>query len=176
MKTHYLFGIALALPTFVQASEQCVILNAGHGGADKGVVINDINEKEFVLQVAQETETLLEAQNVDVKMMRSGDYQLNHSQMLSQASANRNCTFVNIHAEPGSEGVFYSHSDFQTFASRLQRSLENDVDYNLILDHKKYSLIKNGGVYVNFKLDNQESIKPTATALSNGLIAALQGV
>lgn len=52
----------------------CVVIDAGHGGADPGKVgINDQLEKDINLKIAQSLKQFLQAEGIDVIMTREGD-------------------------------------------------------------------------------------------------------
>lgn len=56
----------------------CVVIDAGHGGADPGKVgINGVNEKEINLQIAGYVRQYLEANDIEVVMTRESDEGLN---------------------------------------------------------------------------------------------------
>lgn len=56
----------------------CVVVDAGHGGADPGKVgINGVNEKEINLQIAGYLKQYLEANDIEVVMTRESDEGLN---------------------------------------------------------------------------------------------------
>ena len=52
----------------------CVVIDAGHGGDDPGKVgINGANEKDINLQVAERVKGYLEANDIEVVMVRESD-------------------------------------------------------------------------------------------------------
>ncbi len=53
---------------------ETVVLDAGHGGHDKGAVSRYGNEKDFALDVARKLRPLLQAKGLRVIMTREGDY------------------------------------------------------------------------------------------------------
>ena len=53
---------------------QTVVLDAGHGGHDKGQVSRYGAEKDFALDVARKLRPILQAKGLNVIMTREGDY------------------------------------------------------------------------------------------------------
>lgn len=57
-----------------QKEKICVVIDAGHGGADPGKVgVNDQLEKDVNLQIAQRLKEFLQAEGIKVVMTREGD-------------------------------------------------------------------------------------------------------
>src|SRR5213596_844642 len=76
---------------------ETVVLDAGHGGHDKGQVSRYGNEKEFALDVARKLRPLLQAKGLRVIMTREGDYFVPLEVRAKIANAARNSIFVSIH-------------------------------------------------------------------------------
>lgn len=68
-------GAAYVNSIQVEGKKQiCVVIDAGHGGADPGKVgINDQLEKDINLQIAQMLKQFLQAEGITVVMTREGD-------------------------------------------------------------------------------------------------------
>jgi N-acetylmuramoyl-L-alanine amidase len=76
---------------------QTVVLDAGHGGHDKGQVSRYGAEKDFALDVARKLRTILQAKGLKVIMTREGDYFVPLEVRAKIANAARNSIFVSIH-------------------------------------------------------------------------------
>ena len=88
-----------------------VVLDAGHGGVDPGMVSRWVVEKEVTLDVALRVRRYLMAQGVDVIMARSSDTQLSVNKRADLearsrlASADRVNAYISIHVNSGSSGA-----------------------------------------------------------------------
>ena len=76
---------------------QTVVLDAGHGGHDKGQVSRYGAEKDFALDVARKLRTILQAKGLKVIMTREGDYFVPLEVRAKIANSARNSIFVSIH-------------------------------------------------------------------------------
>src|SRR6266436_5157965 len=76
---------------------QTVVLDAGHGGHDKGQVSRYGCEKDFALDVARKLRPILQAKDLRVIMTREGDYFVPLEVRAQIANAARNSVFVSIH-------------------------------------------------------------------------------
>ena len=76
---------------------QTVVLDAGHGGHDKGQVSRNGAEKDFALDVARKLRTILQAKGLKVIMTREGDYFVPLEVRAKIANSARNSIFVSIH-------------------------------------------------------------------------------
>src|SRR5437764_5265295 len=76
---------------------QTVVLDAGHGGHDKGQVSRYGCEKDFALDVARKLRPILQAKGMRVIMTREGDYFVPLEVRANIANAARNSIFVSIH-------------------------------------------------------------------------------
>lgn len=91
-----------------------VVIDAGHGGRDPGMVSRWLREKDVTLAVALRVRELLEARGVEVILTRTGDYHLSGSKAAdldarsNLASAASVSAFISIHvnasSKPGSQG------------------------------------------------------------------------
>src|SRR6266498_1689960 len=76
---------------------QTVVLDAGHGGYDKGQMSRYGAEKDFALDVARKLRPLLQAKGLRVIMTREGDYFVPLEVRAQIANAARDSIFVSIH-------------------------------------------------------------------------------
>lgn len=85
------------IPAYTPKYEYCVVLDAGHGGIDKGVVgkVSGVSEAEINLSVAQNIKSLLESQKIKVVLTRTDN---SAERTKSKDMANRKAIIMN--AEP----------------------------------------------------------------------------
>ena len=76
---------------------QTVVLDAGHGGHDKGQVSRYGAEKDFALDVARKLRTILQAKGLKVIMTREGDYFVPLEVRAKIANSASNSIFVSLH-------------------------------------------------------------------------------
>ncbi len=74
-----------------------VILDAGHGGYDKGAISSYGYEKDFALDVARNIKPLLEAKGINVKMTRDRDVFVPLELRARIANSTKDAVFVSIH-------------------------------------------------------------------------------
>lgn len=103
-----------------------VILDAGHGGRDRGAKWGGVSEAYLNLKVAQKVEALLKAKRIPVKMTRRSDVYLSLSQRAAIANKYRDAIFVSIHFNAHSntsiKGVetFYASAKGKKIAANIQ--------------------------------------------------------
>ena len=123
---------AWALPT--------VVIDAGHGGHDRGGVPGDrYSEKIYTLDVAKRLEARLRAAGYRTVMTRRGDYFVSLGARCGIANAQRNAIFVSIHfnsaTREGANGIetyYYSRQSGRLAAavhSRVVRAAGTENRY-----------------------------------------------
>ncbi len=78
-------------------SLKTVVIDAGHGGVEKGAASSYGNEKDFTLDVAQRLKKMLEAKGLRVVMTRQHDDLVPLPQRARIANATKDSIFVSIH-------------------------------------------------------------------------------
>lgn len=89
-----------------------VVLDAGHGGEDTGVIVGKLAEKDLTLSVAQRLEKLLEARGLEVILTRRADASVPLLARAQYASSGQ--VFLSLHAAAGSQAHIYSYPEVQT--------------------------------------------------------------
>ncbi len=132
----------------VKTEEKCIVLDAGHGGADPGKVgINGIEEKHINLEIVRRIKKYLEAADVRVVLTRENDQVPEEGQRKNQKvqdmrrrvdviESNRPHAVVSIHqnsfpqeAVHGAQVFYYTGSvSGQKLASRLQNAVTRYAD------------------------------------------------
>jgi N-acetylmuramoyl-L-alanine amidase len=83
-----------------------VVLDAGHGGQERGAQLTEsLNEKDVTLALARRIQHELEARGVSVSMLRTGDTTLTADQRAIAANAARPFLYVSVHAATLGTGV-----------------------------------------------------------------------
>jgi N-acetylmuramoyl-L-alanine amidase len=106
-----------------------VVLDAGHGGHDRGAAIGHVFEKHLALDTARRVEQLLRKAGLRVVMTRSSDQFIPLSGRSALGDRYRNAIFVSVHynysRSSGGHGVesYYYHSGSMTLAGYIQAYL-----------------------------------------------------
>ena len=79
------------------ADVDTVILDAGHGGADRGAVQGDVFEKDLNLDVCRKAKPLLEQKGFEVVMTRDSDVFVPLAERARIANRHPNAIFISIH-------------------------------------------------------------------------------
>ncbi len=113
-----------------QQSGGTIVLDAGHGGFDRGGVPGQrITEKDKTLDVALRLRTLLRAAGYKVVMTRDSDVFVPLPTRVAIANSYRNASFISIHfncaSRAGANGIetYYYRSDSATLATRIHRNV-----------------------------------------------------
>jgi N-acetylmuramoyl-L-alanine amidase len=89
-----------------------VVLDAGHGGDDTGVIVGKLAEKDLTLSLAQRLEKLLEARGLEVVLTRRADASVPLLARAQYASSGQ--VFLSLHAAAGAQAHIYSYPEVQT--------------------------------------------------------------
>jgi len=121
-------AVALATQAFGQG--RTIVLDAGHGGYDRGGVPGQrISEKDKTLDVAQRLRRLLQAEGFRVIMTRDSDVFVPLPTRVAIANSYRNASFVSIHfncaSRVGANGIetYYYRSDSAALAASIHRNV-----------------------------------------------------
>jgi N-acetylmuramoyl-L-alanine amidase len=118
------------LATIASGQSKTVVIDAGHGGYDRGGVPGQrISEKDKTLDVAQRLQRILAGNGYRTIMTRNTDDFISLGQRVAVANANRNAIFVSIHfncaTRAGANGIetYYYRSDSSSLASSIHRNV-----------------------------------------------------
>jgi N-acetylmuramoyl-L-alanine amidase len=110
----------------VGAAAKTVVIDAGHGGHDRGGMPRQrIPEKGYALDVAQRLQRILSAAGYKTVMTRNGDYFVSLGGRVSVANSAGSCIFVSIHfngaPRSGANGIetYYYSSRSSKLASAI---------------------------------------------------------
>jgi len=132
-KTGHFLALLLAvlcLSASVAWARPTVVIDAGHGGHDRGGVPGDrYPEKVYTLDVARRLEARLRADGYRTVMTRRGDYFVGLGQRCATANSQRNAIFISIHfnsaRREGANGIetYYYSRRSAGFASAVHSRL-----------------------------------------------------
>ena len=101
-KLGFLFAILIFLSLAAAADALTVVIDAGHGGHDRGGGPGQrIPEKPYVLDIAQRLQRVLRSSGYGTVMTRDGDYFVTLAARCAAANRARNAIFVSIHLNSG---------------------------------------------------------------------------
>jgi len=127
----FLFAACLAFPRFAEAASfSTVVIDAGHGGHDRGgIPSNLMPEKGVALDVARQVRDYLADAGLRVVMTRSSDTFVSLPNRVAIANAQKRCIFVSIHfnssTRRGANGVesYYRSPSAKPLARLLLRNV-----------------------------------------------------
>lgn len=76
-----------------------VIIDAGHGGTDRGAKEGNINEKDLTLSIAQDVKKLNENKNIKILLTRNNDQTVSLQDRVQYAKENNADLFISIHMD-----------------------------------------------------------------------------
>jgi len=104
-----------------------VMLDAGHGGRDTGVVTAQGQEKSIALELAQAIRKRLQKdQRLKVVLTREKDQALSLDERAAAANAAGASIFVSIHTGPGANGRVYIQDPDEDLGNRPQQTASRD--------------------------------------------------
>jgi N-acetylmuramoyl-L-alanine amidase len=92
-----------------------VVIDAGHGGSDNGVIENNIKEKDLNLAIAKGILALNKNENLHIILSRSGDELFTPQDRVKFAEANKADLFVSIHMDAEENEDKNKHSGLTIF-------------------------------------------------------------
>lgn len=120
----------IALTTSAFAQSRTIVIDAGHGGFDRGGVPGQrISEKDKTLDVAQRLKRILQADGYRVIMTRDSDVFIPLPTRVSIANSYGGARFVSIHfncaSRAGANGIetYYYRSDSANLAQSIHRNV-----------------------------------------------------
>ena len=114
----------------VQAQSRTIVLDAGHGGHDRGGVPRQrVSEKVMTLDVTQRLKKILESSGYRVIMTRNSDVFIPLGTRSAIANSYRGATFVSVHfnsaSRSGANGIetYYYRGDSSGLAASIHRNV-----------------------------------------------------
>ncbi|RYD79134.1 MAG: N-acetylmuramoyl-L-alanine amidase [Verrucomicrobiaceae bacterium] len=120
--------VALAVAAPVASARPTIVIDAGHGGHDRGGIPGQrFPEKVYALDVAKRVESRLKSAGFKTVMTRSGDYFVGLRQRCAVANKISNSVFLSIHfnsgKREGANGIetYYYNSRSGGFAAAIHK-------------------------------------------------------
>jgi len=175
----YTQGKEIRLKSVHKALSRSVMLDAGHGGQDGGAVAYNedgtikAKEKDFNLDIALRAQKLLEAEGVDVHMIRTEDVYVDFLRVGSIANDAETTLFVSIHTN--SALATQAHG-IETFGYLEAGSVSNGMTSERLSEILLEELIDKTGAYERGVKDGKSlavinSTKMPATLIEIGFIS-----
>lgn len=95
--------LMLTLKTPRELYDRIVVLDAGHGGADTGIRLNNVTESEFVLDVAGRVRELLAEEGIRVYMTRTEKENPGSGDRVLLANGMRADMYISLHLSKGED-------------------------------------------------------------------------
>ena len=122
--------IALSSSGNAQVRSRTIVIDAGHGGFDRGGIPRQrVGEKNLTLDVAQRLQRQLRSDGYRVIMTRDSDVFVPLPTRVAIGNANRHATFVSIHfnssTRSGANGIetYYYRRDSAAIAANIHRNV-----------------------------------------------------
>ena len=74
-----------------------VVIDAGHGGSNKGAVQENLEEKELTLQIAMNLKTLFSGKGINVVFTRTSDAEISLKKRVEQIESLKPDLFISLH-------------------------------------------------------------------------------
>ncbi len=126
---------------FSSRSDRLVMIDAGHGGTEKGALYGGVDEREINLAIALKLGAYLQSQGIEVLYTRTGDQTVGLSERAQMANQERVAMFVSVHCNAatsasanGTETYFYAPIETpELFSQRMERQqLADCIQRNVI--------------------------------------------
>ena len=138
----------------IAASFSTVVIDAGHGGFDRGgIPSNILPEKGVALDVARRLRTYLADAGLRTVMTRSSDTFVTLDRRVAIANAQRHVIFVSIHfnsaRRKGANGIetFYASARAKKLASLIQRNaMKTTSGENRGIKKARYYVLRNSRI------------------------------
>lgn len=125
-----LLALCLPLAGEVQAARfSTVVIDAGHGGKDKGAFWGGVRESQLTLQVAQKLEQLLKQKGLKTAMTRRSDTFVSLGSRVAVANRYGSSVFVSIHFNASTDRRYRGVEAF--YAGPAGRKLAQSIQSRL---------------------------------------------
>jgi len=102
-----------------------VVIDAGHGGVDPGVVSGELMEKNISLAISQWIKTLNKNENLDIILTRSDDEYMDVKEKLAFSTSKKADMLISIHVNDAPSSTKNSKSGFEANITSLNNSYKN---------------------------------------------------
>lgn len=146
--------VGIALPWVVTAQERpIVVIDPGHGGAEAGVVVGEIEEKDLVLRIAFITAAEFIREGFDVRLTRTGDYAVSWDDRRGAAEEVDAALLIMLHAirsdDPnrhGAEIYFSEEVPASVRAARIFAEVLEEAGSDVVLESRTSAFLASPSV------------------------------
>lgn len=141
--------ILIATMSFRGSEQKTILIDAGHGGKDNGMVANSLNEKELALQMAQTVKELNKNDDLKIVLMRNDDQYVSLEDRVKKINSLHPDAVISLHfnsSENNDKGaeVYVSEKNKKLVQSRkLAKTLMQNKP-----EAVKKGRLKTGGFFV----------------------------
>lgn len=125
MKTVKFIGLfviyAVCLSFFYVEKPIKVVIDAGHGGKDPGITINNISEKDIVFAISQKIKTK-ENENIEIILLREDDQFLTLKERVDKINSINPDLVLSLHLDKGSKELNSSRKAYLIDNKVLRKS------------------------------------------------------
>lgn len=107
------------------------LIDAGHGGYDKGIHDDKNREKDIALTISKEIAHKLSTKNKKAFLTRKADQRLSIKDRINFINSKSPDILISIHLSSSDEGYIYTYEDNKT-SENTKNKIANDIALNLI--------------------------------------------
>lgn len=140
--------------SFSSSNKKIIVVDVGHGGKDAGALVNGIEEKDIILEIAQRIQILNKNPNIEIILTRDTDEFLSLSERTTKINELKPDYVISLHAN---QSVNPNNNGIQIFVSDNNESFNRSGELAVKLLQKFTNSnveIKKGNFYI---LNNIES-------------------
>ncbi len=149
-----LVAVIILVMSFSSSNKKIIVVDVGHGGKDAGALVNGIEEKDIILEIAQRIQILNKNPNIEIILTRDTDEFLSLSERTTKINELKPDYVISLHAN---QSVNPNNNGIQIFVSDNNESFNRSGELAVKLLQKFTNSnveIKKGNFYI---LNNIES-------------------
>lgn len=104
-----LFAVIILVMSFSSSNKKTIVIDVGHGGKDAGALVNGIEEKDIILEIAQRIQKLNKNPNIEIILTRNTDEFLSLSERTIKINELKPDYLISLHANqsvnPNTKGI-----------------------------------------------------------------------
>ena len=188
--------VASCLPA-TAASFSRVVIDAGHGGHDRGAGIGHTYEKHLAFDVARRLEKILKAQGIRTEMTRERDEYISLTRRAAIANKSTRAIFVSVHfnsspsSRPSGVETYYNNRNSEShilaqlvqsaavFKTQFKDRGAKHANYTVLTNNKRPAILVECGFLTN-RTERAHTLSPTyrqnlAEGIAMGIIRYKNG-
>ena len=121
-----------------QSGKKIIVIDAGHGGVDNGVVVDGVYEKDVVLDIAKLIKTLNKNKNIEIILLRDNDETLSLEERVKRINSFKPNMVISLHMNmkpksdaSGTEIYVYKEGEYYKDSKMFAESLLESIPKNL---------------------------------------------